>query len=345
MFKKVLAGTTAILLLASISPIMNITHTKGNDSISANIPSTLRSSVTIDAEDGTLTLISSGARDEKINTFCLTLISTEAINFQFCKDVGSKFDIYSATESDDLKSVNIFAYKKEALFGKDGSVVIGTVKNPSSVKAEYIEYTWCNESIVLNGDEKTYIPQTIDADANVADPYGLSIGDTFQNLECQLLTTSTTTTPATTTASQPVNVDILTETTVTNTTAPKTTVTRKTTTTEAETTAETTATTTAPVTRKAARPENIFTTTTTTEPETTTSTTTETSTTTTTTEPETTTSTTTTTSATTAEPETTTSTTSTTEPETTTSTTTTTSATTTAAPETTAGAPAGWAKS
>ncbi|MDE5772360.1 MAG: hypothetical protein K2I06_12170, partial [Ruminococcus sp.] len=318
MLKKVLAGTAAALLLASISPIMTIANNTGNGGTSATIPSTLRSSVTVDAGSGEVTIISSGAKDEKITTFRLNLTSLKAIDFQFCENAESMFDIYYSKLSDDSKSLNIYVYKQNSLFDDNDSLVIGTVSNPTYVKAENMDYVSGNDVVTLDTKLRTYVPETVAKSDNAetdaeevdiqVDVYGLEAGEQFRNLNYSLLTTTSASTSKvmTTTTAIP---------TVTTTTTKRT---RSTTTTE-----EAVDTTT-----KAVKPPKPTTTSTT-------STTTSTTSTTSTTEPTTTstTSTTTTTTSTTkptatSTTSTTTSTTSTTEPTTTSTTSTTTISTT-----------------
>lgn len=226
---------------------MTIANNMGNGGTSATLPSTLRSNVTIDAYSGEVTLISSGAKDEKITTFRLNLTSLKAIDFQFCENAGSIFDIYDAKLSDDLKSLNIYIFSQKSLFDDNDSLVIGTVSNPTYVKAENMDYVLGDDVVELDTKLRTYVPETVsksdDSDevesdtkevVVQADVYGLEAGEQFRNLNYSLLTKTAASKVITTTTS-----------TVTTTTTKRT---RSTTTTEGTTTTTTTETTTTPTT-------------------------------------------------------------------------------------------------
>ncbi|MDE6784839.1 MAG: hypothetical protein K2J26_05650, partial [Ruminococcus sp.] len=310
MLKKVLAGSAAVVMLVSLSPVMSIANNIRGGGTSATIPSTLRSNVTIDAYSGEVTLISPGAVTESVTTFRLNLTSLKEIEFTFCEDADEKFDMYDYSISDDSKDINIYVYKQDSLFdNENNSVVIGNVSNPVYVKAENVEYVSGNETIVLDNQSRTYIPQSVALDddtdedfnneaAHQEDEYGLEAGDQFRNLSYSLLTTTaaattkgttTTTTAAdtttkrtwqsTTTETEPESVTTTTKatkppkpTTTSTTTTSTTTSTSTTTTSTTEPTTTSTSTTTSTTTEPTTTSTSTTTTTTTTEKPTTTTT-------------------------------------------------------------------------
>ena len=88
MLKKILASTTAVLMLASTNPLMTIANAIGSGSnVSTTVPSDFRSEVSVDLE-GNLTLKSHGAADMNVSTLMLFFTSSKDFSF----NLSSKFD-------------------------------------------------------------------------------------------------------------------------------------------------------------------------------------------------------------------------------------------------------------
>ncbi|MDE5854396.1 MAG: hypothetical protein K2H19_04965, partial [Ruminococcus sp.] len=225
MLKKILAGTAAVVMIASVSPIMTIANNMGNGGTSANIPSILQSDVTINAHSGEVTLRSPGAVNESVTTFRLNLTSDEEFEFYFYEDAGDKFNISYDSNNNSKKDVNIYIYKQDSLFDENSSVVIGRVTNPTAVKAENVEYVSGDDIITLDTELRTYLPESDDTS-----DYELDFGEKFRNLNYSLFTVTTTTTTtteptttSTTTTTEPTTTSTtITESIPTSTTTPPT---------------------------------------------------------------------------------------------------------------------------
>ena len=173
MFKKFLAGTTAILMLASVSPLMTVANTIGiGSNVSTTVPSEFRSNISVDL-NGKVTLSSRGAADVNIATLMLIFTSSKEFSFnlseKFTTTDSKKTSLNkvnstkNATDKKTVVTIIISNSDSAPIFEENGSVVLGKfdLSNgtlTTDIALDSLTYVLGNEEIVLNTTKMIYSP-------------------------------------------------------------------------------------------------------------------------------------------------------------------------------------------